>query len=359
MTRTRWKIMAGGLAISLGGLATMAGAQTACQKTDQKSAPLPVVPAPVEIPALPLPSGPAVPTPLVATPGDVVVPVLAAPIIPASAKAAVAGGTVEVAPRPREVMTATVTELTLPVTIEPALVPPPAKRDPLLTPESAKSTQPVTERVWAGGSGSVNIPPGNSVALAPLPAPAPNTPVALKPEPVAPVAKTDPVPLPPPPADAPPPAPAHTQQRVADPVPPAPVQRPAAAMPAERKLKVVLNMGDERPRFEVRDGEEVYLKVVCDKIDVKTTPEVGANMATMRATGHVAFVTPGGEGFCDELSVVPGAGQVVVSGKVSFKYNWGKAETVVSGERMTFRLGTAPGMAPASPATVPASYQRR
>jgi hypothetical protein len=335
MTRTRWKIMAGGLAISLGGLATMAGAQTACQKADQKSAPLPAIPAPIDIPAPP-PSVPAVPAPLVATPGDVVVPVPAAPIIPASAKAAVAGGTVEVAPRPREVMTAKVTELTLPVTIEPAVAPPPPP---------AKPAQPLTLAAPEAPKAEKTLP------LVDI--------KEIKPEPVAPVARANPIPLPPP-ADAPPAA--HTQQRVpvlaADPVPPAPVQRPAAATPAERKLKVVLNMGDERPRFEVRDGEEVYLKVVCDKIDVKTTPEVGANMATMRATGHVAFVTPGGEGSCDELSVVPGAGTVVVSGKVSFKYNWGKAETVVSGERMTFRLGTAPGMAPATPATVPASYQR-
>ena len=63
----------------------------------------------------------------------------------------------------------------------------------------------------------------------------------------------------------------------------------------------------------------------------------------MRATGKVGFVTPGGDGVCDELSVVPGTGQVVVTGKVQFKYNWGKVETTVSGDRLTFRLGSAPG----------------
>jgi hypothetical protein len=339
MTRTRWKILASGLAVSLGGLATMAGAQTQCPKSDQKSAPLPMIPSPIDLPAPPtaVPSIPPAPAPLVSTPGDVVVPAPAAPIIPASAKAAVAGGAIEMAPMPREVMTAKVTELTLPVTIEPALVPPPA-------PEPAKPTQPLTLAAPAAPKVEKSLP---AVEVR-----------EIKPEPAAPVARANPVLLPPPAPDAPPAAPAHTQQRVADPVPPAPVQRPVAATPTERKLKVVLNMGVDRPRFEVRDGEEVYLKVVCDKIDVKTTPEVGANMSTMRATGHVAFITPGGEGHCDELSVVPGAGQVVVSGKVSFKYNWGKAETVVSGERMTFRLGTAPGMTPTTPATVPASYQR-
>ena len=135
---------------------------------------------------------------------------------------------------------------------------------------------------------------------------------------------------------------------------PAPAQPPVA----EKKLKVILHMGDERPRFEVRDGDEVYLKVVCDKVDVKSPSEKGESMSVMRATGRVTFVTPGGDGVCEELSVAPGTGQVIVTGKVAFKYNWGRVETTVSGDRMNFRLGSAPGVA-TSPATVPASFQER
>ena len=116
--------------------------------------------------------------------------------------------------------------------------------------------------------------------------------------------------------------------------------------------------GDDRPRFEVRDGEECYLKVVCDKVDVKSPSDRGESMSVLKATGKVAFVTPGGEGECEELSVVPGTGQVIVSGKVTVKHTWGKAETTFSCDRMTFRLGSAPGMAPASPTAIPASYRR-
>jgi hypothetical protein len=115
-------------------------------------------------------------------------------------------------------------------------------------------------------------------------------------------------------------------------------------------------MGDERPRFEVRDGDEVYLKVVCERVEVKSPSDRGETMSTLKAAGRVAFVTPGGEGTCDELTVVPGTGQVLVTGKVSFKYNWGKVETTVSGDRMVFRLGTAPSMP--QPTTIPASHQR-
>ena len=103
-------------------------------------------------------------------------------------------------------------------------------------------------------------------------------------------------------------------------------------------------MSDERPRFEVRDGDEVYLKVICDSVEVNAPNGRTDNHSTMRAIGRCAFVTPGGDGFCDELSVVPGTGLVMVSGNVRFRYQWGRAETEVSGDKMTFRLGNTPGM---------------
>jgi hypothetical protein len=183
-----------------------------------------------------------------------------------------------------------------------------------------------------------------------LPAAAAAPPAEPKPQPVP----TTPVPAP-----------------IASPEPTRPTQVQAAPDPAatgltvdraeiqsyvEKKLKVMLHMGDDRPRFEVRDGDEVYLKVVCDKVDVKSPSDRGETMSTLRATGRVTFVTPGGEGTCEELTVIPGTGQVVVAGRVSFKYNWGKVETTVSGEKMTFRLGSTPGVVPA---TVQAGHRTR
>jgi len=110
----------------------------------------------------------------------------------------------------------------------------------------------------------------------------------------------------------------------------------------ERKLKVVLHLGDERPRFEVRDGDEVYLKVISERVEVKSPSDNGENMSVLRASGKVKFITPGGEGVCDELILTPGKGQLTVQGKVSFKHTWGKSETIVSGSSMMFRLGQLP-----------------
>jgi hypothetical protein len=160
-------------------------------------------------------------------------------------------------------------------------------------------------------------------------------------------------------ADSPPP-PIEPQPAV-NRLPPVPPQNlpQQARLPdslTEKKLKVLLHLGDERPRFEVRDGDELYLRVVCDRVEVKAPSDRGEPMSVLKASGQVMFVTPGGEGTCGELSLVPGTGQVLVNGQVAFRYSWGRVETTVSGDRMTFRLGSAPGMAPA---TLPASFQER
>ncbi len=136
-------------------------------------------------------------------------------------------------------------------------------------------------------------------------------------------------------------------QPVAAPAPAVPTEKPltsgadrperTTSATAERRLKVVLHMGDDRPRFEVRDGDEVYLKVVSDRVEVKSAADK-ADAATMKAGGKVGFVTPGGDGTCDELTILPGSGQVVAAGNVSFRHTWGRSETTVTAERMTFRL---------------------
>ena len=40
-----------------------------------------------------------------------------------------------------------------------------------------------------------------------------------------------------------------------------------------RTLKVLVHMGGDRPWFELRDRDEMYLKVICDNIDVHSPKE--------------------------------------------------------------------------------------
>ncbi|OWK40491.1 hypothetical protein [Fimbriiglobus ruber] len=409
MNRTRWKIMAGGLALSLGGLAAVASGPTRNGNVSNTASPrqanrapleppviipppkpsdLPravpaTVPGPLQIPTLQEPAvpTPAVPPATIASPADLSAPVagLALPL-----PAPVAGP--ETAPAPR-VKAERVTELTLPVTLSDPIAPatpkviptggeivPVVAPEPQATPAVVPVPQPVAPKPLTPQPVEVRptpavdlLAPPVATALPPQQAVAPPvpTPAATQPVPVAPPAPA----VPPAPALAVPSPRVEAQPQLTPPAPSQPVQaadtQPSLAsqpVVTEKKLKVMLHMGDEQPRFEVRDGEDVLLKVTCEKVDVKSPSERGETMSVLKATGKVTFMTPGGEGICDELTVAPGTGQVCVSGKVNFKYNWGKVETTVSGDKMTFRLGSAPGtvVGPGSARTegIPASYQR-
>lgn len=299
MNRTRWKLTIGALALGLGGLAAVADGPS---KPGVSCVPPPpkVARPPADVPILPLP--PSKPE---------IVPVASPAPVP---------------PLP-------VPSLKLPELAAAPVLPSVPTTDPLTLP----STPPVVEPKPAAESKPLSLPPAVNFEVRLTPAP------ALP----APEMKPSPPPLPPP-AFTSPPAVAPTPPKPAFVEPPQPKPTAAPTMPAaEKKLKVLLHMGDDRPKFEVRDGDEVYLKVASNKVDVTSPADAGPNMSTMRAAGKVAFVTPGGEGTCDALVVVPGTGQVVVTGQVNFTYNWGKVETTVSGEKMTFRLGSAPAGGPA------------
>lgn len=325
MSWTRWKLTGGGLVLSLGGLAAVAGVPGAVTPKGGKvacAAPV-ALPVPNVAKALPIPELPAVPS--VGTPADVtVVSGSTAPVVIEAAPPA--------RPLPNPAPQPMTKELSLPVTFVDVPTPAPAPTPPAPAPVAQAPAVPVAPPVPAPAPAPVPAPPPvqQSIPLTPIveaaPAPAPVP---------APIAEVKPIP------------PATT---------PAPTRPVARTTTTEKKLKVMLHMGDERPRFEVRDGEESYLKVVCEKVDVKSPSEKGETMSTLKASGKVTFVTPGGEGVCDELTVAPGTGLVVVTGNVHVKYNWGKVETTLSGDRMTFRLGSTPGVNTESN-TLPASFQ--
>ena len=304
MNRTRWKMMIGALGLSLGGLAAVAGvpasdgmvscAGTPAHTVARVSEPPPAAgPKVADLPTLPSVLTPPAPRPIeLPTP-----PAVPTPAAPEPTPLPVTGPNIPALPRIDPVAPALPTPA-LPTPVVPEV----PKVKPVVT-TIPDTKRPLEEQMF----------PAAKAELPQLP-----TPAAFV------VAES-------PPALAPTPIPAST---------PAPTPTPDAAKVAERKLKVILSMGDERPRFEVRDGDEVYLKVVCDRVEVKSPGEGGVTVSTMSATGKVTFVTPGGEGTCDQLAVLPGTGQVVVTGKVTFTYNWGKVETTVTGEKMNFRLGS-------------------
>jgi hypothetical protein len=223
---------------------------------------------------------------------------------------------------------------------EPRPIPQPEINSPPPSPfVNAKPVEPLP-----APTGSVPpVPAPTAPDLPPPPVPSRAIPTEKAPEPLI----TPPVSSIPPVSNAalapvPPTTPTRTEIPPPTPVtsPPPETTKVSALVSTERKLNVQLHLGSGKPWFEVRDGEELVLKVVSDAVEVKAPAENGDAVSLLRASGHVVFRTLGGNGTCDELRVVPSTGEVLVSGKVSITSNWGKAETTATTDKMTFRLGS-------------------
>ncbi len=382
MTLTRWKLMAGVLGLSLCGLAALA--EPACRslapvrRGDEpmpkseggaKPVPIPVLPPPIEVTppkpietALPLPAPVSLP-PATEVPAAVPVAFEAVPIpapslllpVPAPKPVEVKieqlpvalpalpfpSGEVKAMPVMDEKLFQEVAkgQLNLPPlpTLNSALpLPAPKAGDRVTaTPGTTFTTFPALPQPVAKPFENIELPVRANTApvfAEALPLPKPMTAVGFE------------VPLPSAPTPSKDEKPSNIQPlqftgRTVE-VSPDPYGPKAPAANETRKLKVQLNLGGGKPWFEVRDGEELVLKVVADAVEVKAPAENGDTASTLKASGNVSFRTLGGNGTCDELRVVPGSGEVVVVGKVSVTSNWGKAETIATAEKMTFRLGT-------------------
>ncbi len=105
------------------------------------------------------------------------------------------------------------------------------------------------------------------------------------------------------------------------------------------KFRIVLRVGEGEPTFEVRTGDDLVLKVVCDKVDIKS-PEKGSGPSTVKAAGKVHFVGFGAEGTCDELAFLAGTGEVSMTGnvKIHVKDKLGRVESELSTETVKYKI---------------------
>jgi hypothetical protein len=112
-----------------------------------------------------------------------------------------------------------------------------------------------------------------------------------------------------------------------------------AAAPAVAKFRILLRVGEGEPTFEVRQGDDLMMKVVCEKVDIKS-PEKGNGPSAVTATGKVRFVGFGAEGVCDQLSFMAGTGEVTMSGgvKIQVKDKLGRVESELTSDKMHYKL---------------------
>ncbi len=113
----------------------------------------------------------------------------------------------------------------------------------------------------------------------------------------------------------------------------------ARAPDAAPRYRILLRVGEGEPAFEVRLGDDVLLKVVCERIDIKS-PEQGDGPMAVRAAGNVRFVGFGASGSCDELSFVAGDGSVQMKGnvRVLVRDKLGRTESELTAEALRYRI---------------------
>jgi hypothetical protein len=230
-----------------------------------------------------------------------------------------------------------------------APVEPPTLAEPALS-KPSPAVIPAKAEVPAPPAVSFDLPSIESAAKPgkPTPPPAvPPMPVAAKP--TAPVVKPVAAELPAPPSfEAPKPAPADLAppkptEPVAAPSAPAPVTESVPARVSSVKYRILLRVGEGEPMFEVRSGDDLVMKVMCEKVDVKSPTEKGQSLSAVKAMGKVRFVGFGAEGVCDELSFMAGSGEVQLMGavKVQVKDKLGRVESELVADKMHYRLDAA------------------
>lgn len=382
---SRWKLMAGVLGISIGGLAAAA---SQCPKWDKSKGRQPEksstkADTDVKLPPAGPPSTPMIPLPDVPpTPSSPKAPQLV-PAGPTPPPIALDAGTPTAPPLPTPNAVLPTPSALPPVPDFPASPPAPEKSATKPTdakPSGALPPLPVipTSGTAPAGKPIEPKPPGSPIPAPDAPAKStapslPGTPMPLvtpaaptgieltpppsvgitppgKPVAVPPVVgvgatqPSNPTAVPPvfgpPPSTGPglPPAPADPLPSVNVPPSkptPAPAQAPVGATP----FRILLRVGEGEPTFEVKNGDNLVLKVACEKVDIKS-PEKGAGMSEVIAHGKVRFAGFGAEGTCDELKFFAGTGEVSMTGdvKVQVKDKLGRVESELTSGSLKYKI---------------------
>jgi hypothetical protein len=357
---SRWKLMAGVLGVSIGGLAAAASQCPKFDRSKGRSAESPVAKAdpklpPAGAPSTPPPPAPAldVPAPPQLTPGGSTPP---APMVLLPEPATTSPKLPEPA-APAVSLPQLSTKAEMPAPVIPTGVAAPAKpeskpTEPMLPPVDAgkKPTPPtpsVTDLVPTPPAAApvevikplkAEAPPAAGL-LPPTPEAAPMKPVASPELPGKPTAAPGAGSLSPPLPGAPEPSPpAHVEPLGVPKGPTAPVAIQAAASP----YRILLRVGEGEPTFEVKNGDNLVLKVACEKVDIKS-PEKGAGMSEVVARGKVRFAGFGAEGTCDELKFFAGTGEVSMSGtvRVQVKDKLGRVESELTTASMKYKIDSS------------------
>lgn len=182
---------------------------------------------------------------------------------------------------------------------------------------------------------------------------------AIPPAEVQPVADSYPAPVEPQPAPpqvySPPPPP---------PMPEVPVvEASAEPAPDAVPLRVLMRFGDGPPRYEIKTGDELLLKVYGDRMELTADSAMHeGTLPPINAVGSVRFFGPGVSGTCDQLSIISSHGEVLLRGNVQMKVKKGSTPYhELAAEEVLFQVGgtgvISSEVRGSTNAVVPATYR--
>lgn len=135
------------------------------------------------------------------------------------------------------------------------------------------------------------------------------------------------------------------------PTPEPPVAAAPSNSPAAGPFKMFLRMGGTaQPRFEVKDGDALILKVYFDHVDLKGSHD------GLTAMGHVRLHGSGLDGTCDQLSLSSTKGEVELKGNVKLNCYRGGASSQLTADQVKFQLKGATEPAKPRNSVVPATW---
>ena len=342
MSLSRWKMMAGVLGVSIGGLAAAA---SQCPKLDTSKGRSPEEPvAKADAPKLPPAGAPSVaPTlDLPPVPAGLVVP--AAPnLVPAGPTPPAASGMLP--PLPEAFPSGPFVPPAKPAEVIPVGVTLPQPTPPAPTVPASKPSDPVKPATPAAPIADLIPLPAATAPGKPTPPPSAPDGRALIGTPGFTGPEGELRPLNPPTKVAPPAVPPSlpADPLVIDLPPIKPTAAPAAdsgpPKVTEGKFRILLRVGEGEPTFEVKSGDNLVLKVACEKVDIESADK-GTGLSKVTARGKVRFAGFGAEGSCDSLSFMAGTGEVQMTGdvKVQVKDKLGRVESELTTATLKYKI---------------------
>lgn len=119
---------------------------------------------------------------------------------------------------------------------------------------------------------------------------------------------------------------------------PAEPLRTAAVKTMTHPLRLSVRTGTGTPRFEIRDGDHLLLKVTSEKMEMHAAHSATAPLPGLCATGKVKVHGSGLDGTCDQLLVVSESGEVVLKGNVRLTCYRAGSSSEIMAEQMKFQL---------------------